>query len=210
MATLANMLDDLRDRLNDSGDTQVSLAAKKRYINHGIRATWPRLYRTLRDTSIVLATNTFEYAVPATVGNNTKIMRVEVESGVASNRYHEISNMRLVPGLTDPILELEGPDLPAAAGSRIRITAAKSLTELVNDADVYDGPAQTDELPVLYAMGLALTRRLDDRLDHRRLSVTSGMNQVGPDEIMTAGQFNFAQFELLLERFAMPLVPVEG
>jgi hypothetical protein len=36
------------------------------------------------------------------------------------------------------------------------------------------------------------------------------MNQVGPDEIMTAGQFNFAQFELLLERFAMPLIPVEG
>lgn len=210
MATFLDMLSDLRDRLNDTSDVQVPLTAKKRYINHGIRATWPRLYRTQRDTSIVLAVNTFEYAVPAAVGSNTKIMRVEVESAVASGRYTELSNMRLVPGLTDPILELDGPDLPAAAGSRIRITAAKPLTELVADADVYDGPAQTDELPVLYAMGLALTRRLDDRLDHRRLSVTSGLNQVGPDEIMTAGQFNFAQFELLLERFAMPLVPVEG
>lgn len=210
MATLLNMLDDLRDRLNDGSDVQISRVAKVRYLNHGISATWPRLYRTVRDSTLVLATNTFEYAIPATVGNNSKIMRIEIETGVGTNRYSEIQNMRVVPGLTDPILELEGVDLPAAVGSRIRITAAVPLTELVNDGDVYDGPKKTEELPVLYAMGLALTRRLDDRLDHRRLSVTSGMNQVGPDEIMTAGQFNFAQFELILERHAMPLVPVEG
>lgn len=210
MATLLNMLDDLRDRLNDPSDVQVPRATKVRYLNHGIRATWPRLYRTVRDSTIVLATDTFEYAVPAAVGNNSKIMRIEVEHGVGVNRYSEINNMRLIPGLTDPILQLEGADLPAAAGSRIRITAALPLTELSLDGDVYNGPAQTDELPVLYAMGLALTRRLDDRLDHRRISVTSGMNQVGAEEIMTAGQFNFAQFELLLERLAMPLVPVEG
>ena len=210
MATLLNMLDDLRDRLNDPGDTQVPLATKKRYLNHGIRATWPRLYRTARDTTLVLTTDTFEYAIPAAVGNNGKIMRIEIESAVASGRYHQIENYRLLPGLTDPILELEGSTIPGTDGARIRITAAKPLTELSADADVYDGPQQTDELPVLYAMGLALTRRLDDRLDHRRLSTVSGMNQVGPDEIMTAGQFNFAQFELLLERFAMPLLPVEG
>lgn len=210
MATLLNMLDDLRDRLNDGGDTQVPLATKKRYLNHGVRATWPKLYRTVRDTTVTLVADTFEYAVPASVGNNGKILRIEVEEGVAENRYHLVHNFRLLPGLTDPILELEGPDLPSPAGSRIRFTACRPLTELVNDNDVYDGPAQTDELPVLYAMGLALTRRLDDRLDHRRLSSVSGMNQVGPDEIMTAGQFNFAQFELLLERFAMPLLPVEG
>jgi hypothetical protein len=108
------------------------------------------------------------------------------------------------------MLILEGVTLDHIVGARIRITAAKPLTALVNDGDSYDGPAQTDELPVLYAMGLALTRRLDDRLDHRRLNTVTGLNQVGPDEIMTAGQFNFAQFELLLERHAMPLPPVEG
>lgn len=210
MATLAEMLEDLRDRLNDSGDTQVPKATKVRYLNHGIRATWPRLYRTERDTSLVLAVDTFEYALPAAVGSNTKLIRVEVEDGSGSARYNGLSNFRIVPGLTDPILQLEGSALPSEVGARIRVTAAAPLTALVADADIYDGPAQTDELPVLYAMGLALTRRLDDRLDHRRLSTTSGMNQVGPDEIMTAGQFNFAQFELLLERFAMPLAPVEG
>lgn len=207
MATLLNMLDDMRDRLNDSTDTQVAKLTKVRYINHGIRATWPRLYRTTRDTSVVLVANTFEYAVPAAVGNNTKLLRLEVESDVASGRYAELYDYLIVPGLTDPVLQFTGLDLPGPAGARVRITAANPLTELVADVDVYDGPAQTDELPVLYAMGLALTRRLDDRIDHRRLSTTAGTNQVGPDEIMTAGQFNFAQFELLLERFAMPVPP---
>ena len=210
MATLLQMLDDMRDRLNDTGDTQVPKPTKIRYLNHGIRATWPRLYKTSRDVTTVLATDTFEYAVPAAVGNNCKVLRVEVEDAVGSNRYHTVHNFRILPGLTDPVIEFEGSNLPSVVGARVRIVSAKPLTELVNDGDIYDGPAQTDELPVLYAMGLSLTRRLDDRLDHRRLSVTTGMNQVGPDEIMTAGQFNFAQFELLLERFAMPLLPVEG
>ena len=211
MATLLNMLDDLRDRLNDAGDTQVPLATKKRFINHGIRATWPHLYKTVRDTSIVLAVDTYEYALPAAVGNNAKVARVEVEDDVASGRYNVLSTYRILPGLTDPILELEGLNLPSSgAGCRLRITAMKPLTELVNDADVYDGPAQTDELPVLYALGLSLGRRLDDRIDHRRLSTVDGMNGVGADTIMGSAQFAFAQFELLLDRFAMPLLPVEG
>lgn len=207
MATLLNMLDDLRDRLNDATDTQVSKPTKVRYINHGIRATWPRLYKTARDVTVTVATDTFEYNIPSAVGNNTKLIRVEVESGVASGRYAELFDFIVIPGLTDPVLQITGNTLPGPVGARIRFTAAKPLTELVGDSDTYDGPAQTDELPVLYAMGLALTRRLDDRIDHRRYSTTAGTNQVGPDDIMTAGQFNYAQFELLLERFALPVPP---
>lgn len=207
MATLLTMLDDLRDRLNDSGDSQVSKPTKIRYLNHGIRATWPRLYRTVRDSTIEIVAATYEYPIPAAVGNNGKMLRVEHETGDATNRFVETYDYTIIPGLTDPILQFD-LNLPPV-GARVRITAAKPLTELVNDGDTYDGPSQTDELPVLYAMGLSLTRRLDDRIDHRRLSTTTGTNQVGPDEIMTAGQFNFAQFELLLERHAMPL-PTSG
>jgi hypothetical protein len=207
MATLLNFLDDLRDRLNDSADNQIPKATKVRYINHGIRATWPRLYKTVRDSTLVVAADDYEYPLPAAVGNNGKLLRVEHETGVGTNRFVETYDYTIVPGLTDPILQFDNT-LPVI-GAKIRITAAKPLTELVADGDTYDGPAQTDELPVLYAMGLSLTRRLDDRIDHRRLSTTTGTNQVGPDEIMTAGQFNFAQFELLLERHAMPL-PTSG
>ena len=210
MATCQNMLDDLNDRLNDPSNIQVPAATKIRYLNHGLRASWPKLYRTVRDASTVLATNTFEYAIPSAVGNNGKFLRVEVESGAGTARYLPLFDFEIIPGLTDPILMLEGTSLPSAVGAKLRFTAAKPLTEFTNGASVYDGPLGTEELPVLYAMGLALSRRLDDRIDHRRFSTTANGNAVGPDEIMTASQFNFAQFELLLERFAMPLPAQQG
>lgn len=209
MTTLADMLEDLRDRLNDAGDTQVPKPAKVRYLNHGIRATWPRLYRTERDSTIVLAPDTFEYSIPSAVGSNARFLRVEVETGIATNRFRPLFDHEIVRGLTDPILLLDGTTLPSVDGARIRITSAKQLTELVTDGDVYDGPAGTEELPVLYAMGLSSARRLDDRIDHRRYSTTA-VNGVDADQIMTVSQFNFAQFELLLERFAMPLPAEQG
>lgn len=210
MATCQDMLDDLGDRLNDALHTQIPQATKIRYLNHGIRATWPKLYRTVRDSTTLLINNQFEYAIPAAVGNNSKFLRVEVESAAGSNRYVPLFDFEIIPGLTDPILTLENTALPSAVGAKIRYTAAKMLTEFTVVGSVYDGPVGSEELPVLYAMGLALTRRLDDRIDHRRFSTTANGNAVGPDEIMTAGQFNFAQFELLLERFSMPLPAQQG
>lgn len=205
MATLQDLLDDLNDRINDSGDTQVPEATKIRYLNHGIRATWPRLYTTARDATIVLATDTVEYAIPAAVGSNSKLLRVEMETGEATGIFRQLMNYQTVPGLTDPLIVLDAAPTATQIGGTLRITAAKHLTQLALVSDTYDGPSGTEELPVLYALGLVLSRGLDDRLDHRRVSVIGNANGVGPDQIMTASQFAFAQFELLLERFAMPL-----
>ena len=205
MATLADMLADLNDRINDTGDSQVDKPTKVRYLNHGIRATWPRLYRTERDDSTILAVDTVEYAIPAAVGSNSKILRVERETADGSGIYSLLMNYSMVPGLTDPLIILDSAPSSAQIGGKLRVTAAVRLTALAVDADVYDGPAGTEELPVLYALGLVMQRGLDDRIDHRRYSTTGNANGVGPDQIMTASQFAFAQFELLLERFAMPL-----
>jgi hypothetical protein len=208
MATLQNLLDDLNDRLNDAGNQQAPEATKIRAINHGIRATWPRLYRTARDSTLAIIDDQWEYEIPAAISSNTKLLAVEVESELGSARFYPVQNYRVVPGLTDPILVFEDPSLPAEVGSLIRLTVARQLTELALVADTYDGPSGTEELPVLYALGQIMSRRLDDRIDHRRYPSTSGTNGVTPDTIMTASQFAYAQFELLLERFTMPL-PVE-
>lgn len=205
MVTAGTLLTDMRDRLNDAGDTQISLATKIVYMNYGMAATFPRLYLVARDITQTIASSTYEYNIPAAVGNNTKMLRVEVETGVASNRYVPLYNYEIIPSLTAPILTLEGDTLPAPVGAKIRYTAAKPLTPFTDANSVYDGPTGSEELPVLYAMGLALSRRLDDRIDHRRYPSTQNANGVGPNEIMTASQFSFAQFELLLERFAIPL-----
>jgi hypothetical protein len=210
VATCATLLADLNDRLNDPGNSQAGEELKIGWLNSGIAAMWPKIYRTVRDSTLTIASNTYEYNVPSAVGANTKILRVEVETGSATGRYVDVSGADIVPGLTDPILVFrEG--LPGAAGSKIRITAAKMLTPFTTSASTYDGPTGSEELPVLYAMGIACSRRIDDRVDHRRYNSTQ--NQAGIvtiNEMMDVSQFWFSQFELILERQAMPLPSPAG
>lgn len=203
--TLTDLLADLNDRLDDTGNTQIAEATKTRYLNHGIRATWPHLYRIVSDETLVIVDDTWEYNIPSAVGQHTKILRVELETESGSGRFRLLDDYQIVPSLTAPILLLEHNTLPAEAGAKIRITSAARLSELSAGSDEYDGPTGTEELPVLYAMGLATQRRLDNRLDYTRYTTTVDENGVGASDIMQASQFFFAQFELLLERHALAL-----
>jgi hypothetical protein len=208
MSTCADMVDDLRDRLNDVADTQVPFATKVRFLNRGQAAMWPRIFKTVRDTSLVLIANQFEYPFPAGVGTG-KVMTIEVETDAASNRYVGLGRYDVIPSLTSPILVLLDAALPAPAGSAIRITTADRMDPFVaanyaaSQAVLYTGPAGTEELPVLYAMGLSTARALDDRMDYTRYSATQQNNTVDSNDIMQVSQFWFAQFELLLDREQM-------
>lgn len=210
MSTASEMIDDLRDRLNDAADTQVPIGTKIRFLNRGQAAMFPKVYKLTRDVTTVLATGTFEYNVPSLVGTG-KIISVEVESGSATNRYTPLQRYDFIPSLTSPILVLLDPALPSAAGSRVRITSADRLTPYASttyaasQSETFSGPAGTEELPVLYAMGLATARALDDRMDYTRYNATLQNSAVNPNDIMQVSQFWFAQFELLLERIMMPL-----
>lgn len=209
MSFSSEMIDDLRDRLNDVADTQVPFATKVRFLNRGQAAMFPRIFKVVRDSTLVLATDTFEYTLPSTVGTG-KVLTVEMESGVSSGRYTPLSRYDIIPSLTVPTLVLLDNSLPAAAGSKIRITTADRLTPFTAatygaaGSEVYAGPAGTEELPVLYAMGLATARALDDRMDYTRYSATQVNGAVDPNDIMQVSQFWFAQFELLLDRLQMP------
>lgn len=210
MSYAAEMIEDLRDRLNDTNDTQVPFATKIRFLNRGMSAMYPRIFRIARDSSLVLVTDTFEYTIPAAVAQG-KVLTVEVESGVGTNRYAHLSRYDVIPSLTVPTLVMLDASLPSAAGAKIRITSAERLTAFTSanytasQSEVYSGPAGTEELPVLYAMGLATARALDDRMDYTRYSATQQNNSVDSNDIMQVSQFWFAQFELLLDRMQMPL-----
>jgi len=203
------MVDDLRDRLNDQGDTQVPLLTKVRFLNRGQAAMYPRIFRMVRDTSLVLATGQFEYSFPVGVGTG-KVLTMEVESTPTSSRFTSLGRYDIIPSLTSPTLVLLDQELPAAAGSGMRITTADRLipfaatTYPALQSELYTGPSGTEELPVLYAMGLATARALDDRMDYTRYSATQVNNTVDPNDIMQVSQFWFAQFELLLDRMQMP------
>lgn len=205
MATLRDLLDDLNDRLQDANDAAgVGLVTKTRYINRGIAAMWPRIYRTAVDDSITLAADTFEYDIPASVGDEAEIFRVEIEDVNAPGlRYIELDQFDIVPSITDRVLQL--PTVPThMVGATVRITAAVPLSHLALVADTFNGRRIHEELPVWYALGLALSRQIENRTDHTRYATVDARNGVDIQETMGAAGFAFAQFEAMLERMAMP------
>lgn len=209
MSFSSDMIDDLRDRLNDVADTQVPFATKVRFLNRGQSAMFPRVFKMVRDSTLVLATNTFEYTFPAGVGTG-KVLTVEVETGSATARFTPLTRYDIIPSLTTPTLVLLDTSLPAATGAKLRIVTADRMTAFAaanyaaSQSEVYSGPIGTEELPVLYAMGLATARALDDRMDYTRYSATQVNGAVDPNDIMQVSQFWFAQFELILDRLQMP------
>lgn len=208
MSTAAEMIDDLRDRLNDVGDVQVPFATKLRFLNRGQAAMWPRIFKVVRDNTLVVQANQFEYTFPAGIGTG-KVMTIEVETDATSSRYVSLVRYDIIPSLTAPTLVLLDTTLPAAVGSSLRITTADRMDPFVAanyaaaQSVTYTGPTGSEELPVLYAMGLATARALDDRMDYTRYSATQVNNNVDSNDIMQVSQFWFAQFELLLDRLQM-------
>jgi len=103
---------------------------------------------------------------------------------------------------------------PSEVGSRIRLNAMVPLTQFTPGsgglAETYTGPTGTEQIPVLYAIGMWAATRVDDRAVSSRYSNTQALNGVDLVDHMTASQFWMGQFELLLDRAAMPAVPVVG
>lgn len=205
----AEMIDDLRDRLNDVADTQVPFGTKMRYLNRGQAAMFPRIYRVMRDSALVLVADTFEYTLPGPVSRG-KVITVEIESGASTLRYNTLTRYDLIPSVSSPTLVLIDQVLPSEAGAAIRVTVADRLAPFVAgsyvgaETDAYTGPDGTEELPVLYAMGLATAHGLDERLDYKRYSVNQQSGAASTGDLMQVSQFWFAQFEILLDRLQMP------
>jgi hypothetical protein len=161
---------------------------------------FPRVYRIVKDSSLIVLEDQFEYSFPTSVASG-KVLTVEVESDVGSLRYQSLQRYDVVPYATPTLVLLDLYTPPA--GVTFRIVVADRLTDFVDASSTYTGPAGTEELPILYAMGLATARPLDDRMAYSRYAV-SQQSAPGPGDIMQASQFWFAQFELLLDRLAMP------
>lgn len=202
MATGLDLLTDLKDRI-DLVNEPITDTVLLRYLNHGISAMWPKVYQTAIDTSVVLVTNGYEYAVPAAVGDHALITRIDVESDAASNRYMPFEDVELIPTQTGKILTMGYT--PSYVGSRIRFVSAKRVSPIDATADVYTGPPGTEEIPVWYALGLVLSRGVEPRTDYKRYSTTVAANGVDLEEMIITAQYAFAQFELLLERASMPV-----
>jgi hypothetical protein len=207
MATLLTLLDDLRDQLNDSGDTKWSKAMKVRYINRGQNAMYPKVFRILQDATLVWIVDTYEYIIPTALDEGT-ILGVEAETEDDTSDFVQLGGQEfdIVPNASfGNTLVLKRNNLPTEAGSTIRFTAAMPLTVLVNDGDTWSGPAITEAVPVLYAMGLAMARDLEARLNYYRFSTTQALNGTVLEDFSGTSQFWFDQFNRELDQFKMPM-----
>lgn len=208
MATMQDLLDDLNDRLNDADNTAgAGEATKMRWINRGIAAMWPRIFKTASDSTLAVVTDTYEYSVPAAVGDEGEIFRVEVEDqNAAATRFVELDDFDIVPEIDGRTIQLPGwvVSNPSYSGALIRITAAVPLGSLATVGATFEGRQIHEEIPVWYALGLALSRRVEDRTVHTRYSTTDSRNGVDINEMLVSSQFAFSQFEAMLDRMAMP------
>ncbi len=204
MATALEFVDDLRDRLDDIGDTKFTLATKIRWLNRGQAAMFPKVYRLARDASLAILANIWEYNVPTIVGTNAKIVNIEIEDD--AGRLFPLERYILIPDITTQILQLKGASLPTT-GNNIRITSCLPLTAFVTTSSTYTGPVFSEELPVLYAMSVAMSALVEQRMNYRRMPTIEGANGTMPEDFMTASQFWMQQFEARLEQHQMPLPP---
>jgi hypothetical protein len=207
MATLLNMLDDLRDLLDDASDVKYSVPTKTRWINHGQAAMWPNVYQIVRDETLTLATDDYEYTIPSNVGTESILIGVEIEVDTSPGRWAKLDGRQydIVPHLATQLLILHGSNLPGTAGNNIRITAATPLTALAASSDTYSGPAVTVELPIMYAMHKAMARDIEGRLQWSRFSTTQGLNGTNPEQFIMTSEKWYNMFLSSLERLKMPI-----
>lgn len=201
MTTLQVLLDDLNQRLGDVGNaTGVGEATKIRWFANGVRAMWPKVYRTFVDATLAVVDGQYEYAVPATF-DDAEIFRLDVQVGPSLERWARVDSY-VVDRRASKTLIFE--QLPGIVGADLRIHAAAPPTVPTTSSSTLDFPDRFNELPVWYALGLAMQGGQPGRLDYKRYSTVMARNGVDVAELMNSAQFCFSQFELLLDRLAMP------
>jgi hypothetical protein len=209
MAFVSEMFDQVRDLMNDAADSQISFANKKLWLNRGIRALWPNVYRVVVDTSITVVADTYDYTLPAAVMDGV-ITVVECETGNATNAYLRFEHYDIIEGDEDQAGVFRFSMLPEA-GSRIRIRYAAPIPTIAAadytaaQSEVWTGPDRALNLPPLYAMAMTAFRKLDDRQDHTRYSTLQAENGVSDQDIQSTGQMWMGQFELELDKWSRPL-----
>lgn len=214
MAFTSELFDQMRDLLDDASDTQVSFATKKLFLNRGIAKMWPRVYM-LDIHSETLATDVYDYTIASGLSDGMAVSaEISTESG--GTEYIRYENYQILPGDEDQsaVLRLTGSHPGDGFIIRIRYTAAipqiAAADYAAAQAETWAAPDRVIGLPVLYAMGMATIRKLDNRQDHTRMSTTQALNGVTDQDIMAAAQMWFGQFEAELDDLERPLPIARG
>lgn len=209
MAFVSELFDQMRDLTGDATDTQIPFATKKLYLNRGIARMFPMVWRAV-STTITLVDDQYDYSLAAAVMDGY-ILSVELSTEAAGTEFIRFTQFDIIPGDEDLAGVFRLTSLHPGDGwiVRIRYAAPVALITAANytaaQSETWTGPDRAIGLPVLWAMGMAAARRLDDRQDHSRYSTTQALNGVTDLDIMSASQMWFGQFEAELIDIQRPL-----
>lgn len=213
MAYVSEMIDQLRDLLSDPNDMQVSFSTKRMYLNLGISAMWPRIWRIVTASDITVVAETYDYALPAGASEHG-IVSIELEDGEALGTYTRLAHYDLLPGDEDTVAMLRLAWLPEA-GSLIRYRYVSPITPIVATtyataaSETFVGPDKVLGLPVLYAMGLLAVRRMEDYLDASRQRPSNESDRFDVSSLMSSSRMWMNQFEAQVSAMSRPLPVAE-
>lgn len=208
-----DQIDQLRDLLVDPSDTQVTFAMKMHYLNMGMRAMFPRVYRVAVDSTDQWVDDTYYYTVPSAVRGGLLFL-VERSSADDNDYFNpldfdeydiqpgaagaDVLSITWDPGSTyeDGFIKYHAA-LPATPYSAANYTAAQS--------EVYTYPDHTVEGPVLYAMSRIMAIPLDDRMKHSRVSVQNQNRAATPQDIIGVSAYWLDEFERRVEEWRLVL-----
>lgn len=212
---LSEMVDQLRDLLEDPADSQVSFLRKRYFLNAGQRAMWPRVYQVVQDATLTFTDDQYEYTIPAAVRGG-RIFQLEKSLASDTDRFYpfDIDDYQIQRTTTtgaDKIILNWDPGSVYGDTGVIRITAALPLTPFAAadysaaGSEAYTGPDHTLEGPVLYAMSRIAAIPLDDRMDYGRISVQAQNRAASPQEHLAVSAYWLDEFERRVEEWNMPL-----
>lgn len=211
MAFVSEMVDQLRVFLNDTGDTQVSFATKKLFLNRGIQVLWPAIYR-ITETTIAVTTADSIYALPIAVTQGL-VLSVELRDSTDNDDYLRLANFDVIAGDEDTAGYIRLGRRPTSDSALLRIRYATPISQIAAatyvaaQSEVWVGPDRALNLPVLYAMAMITSAKIDDRQDHTRYSTTQAANGTADSDILTASSAWLNQYYAELEQLTRPLPP---
>lgn len=184
MATLSDLIDQVRDHLDEPDEEQWTNVQIRKWINEGVRDVARRGEVVQARATIATVSGTQEYSLPTDI---VRIHRVEYQD--ASNQttaleYRAFNNMDEVWGTqqrivsssrpywftlwgTPPTLKIVVYPIPSTTSDTIRVfyysTPADLATDGSDDADTVTVPQGWEDMVVLYAEYVALRKDRDPR-----------------------------------------------
>lgn len=211
MAYVSTLFDQLRDLLNDPADTQVAFLTKRLYLNRGIAALWPRIWRVASE-QIALVQDQVEYDVATSVSGG-KIVSVEV-STKDGDGWQRLAYYDLLPGDEDQQAKFVLPWMPDG-GQLVRVRYVTPVplisasTYTAAGSETWVGPDEVIGLPALHAMGMLSIRRLEDYLDANRQRPANEHPDTKETWMLSSSRFWLDQYEAQVDALARPLPVAE-